>query len=159
KLDLAEPLQVLASPEPSFWCSNGGAERGHPARALPFTLEVVVPELAGRPVRLHIVGVMARFAPIGVEAPGTLGGTVQLLGERDIVFRQDLIHGRHYGDARLGPEQRQNGDGTGLVSVGRVEIEGQPYRVDRLTIDLPPLKDVSRLIFRDLGSPASFAIL
>jgi AraC-like DNA-binding protein len=143
-----------------LWMSNGGQTRTHPARALPFTYEVPISELEGVPRRLELVGVFARFAELKVEAAGTLGASVQILNEGDTLFRLDLVQGRHYSDAAdLNIVERVNGDGSSVKTVGTAEIDGVSYRLDQLSIDLPDMAGVRALVFRDLGSPASFALL
>jgi len=115
--------------------------------------------MQGEPKRIELFGVLALFADAEQEAMGTFGATLQILGDREVVFRQDLIHGRHYGDASdLKPVCRENGDGTSVETVGTVDINGREARVDRLTIDLPPMVDPRAIVFKDLGSSASFVI-
>jgi AraC-like DNA-binding protein len=106
-----------------------------------------------------LVGVFALYATHDYESAGTLGASVQLNGDRDLVFRHDLLNGRHYLDAgQIAPVKIQPGDGTSLETVGTVEVGGGLARVDRLTIDLPDGVHPSGMVFRDLGSPASFLI-
>lgn len=148
----ALPLSGLCA-----WQSNGGANRRHPARSLPFTLEI--PLRSGAIQRIHLVGVFARFATREEETVGTLGASLQLTSDREVVFRQDLLNGRHYGDSLdLTPLQRVNGDGTSLESLGTIELEDLPHRVDVLTIDVVSGDRSTSLRFKDLGSPASFVI-
>lgn len=150
----------LRPPEPVAWLSNGGQTRTHPARSLPFSLEVSLQDLNGSPKRLEVIGVFARFADLKVEPAGTLGASLQVLDERDVLFRMDLIQGRHYSNAEnLDTITRVNGDGSSLATCGKAVIDGVTYRLDRLTIDLPELSGAQTLVFRDLGSAASFAIL
>ncbi|RYG46322.1 hypothetical protein EON79_10460, partial [bacterium] len=112
------------------WSSNGGTGRGHPARTNPYTLEAALPPGL---VRIHIVGLLARFADTAHEALGTPGASLQIFDGLTLVFRQDLLNGRHYGDPKGDPiERRLNGDGTSLESVGSVEVDDEPYRVDLL---------------------------
>lgn len=146
-------LPIAAKPA---WQSNGGLGRGHPARSYPYTLEVQAPSGL---VRIHVLGVLARFAGPAQEAPGTPGASVQLFDGSTLTFRLDLLNGRHYGDAKDEPlERRLNGDGSSLETVGSVEIEGETHRVDLLTIDVP-VETVGRTLrIKDLGSPASFVI-
>lgn len=141
------------------WQSNGGPHRGHPARALPLTLDVPIPEIGGKLLRIHLVGIFAAYVDPAEEHPGSLGAGVQLLAERDLVFRQDLLCGRHYGDPReLAPIARLNGDGTSVESVGRVEFDGIWHRVDQLTVDVPQSASSTLFRFKDLGTAASFLL-
>lgn len=148
------------SDEP-VWQSNGGPSRGHYARSLPFSLELKIPEAAGPLTRVHLVGVFAMFADRSSESVGTLGATVHLLaGDREILTRFDLVNGRHYCDAAdLGKIGRVVGDGTSIENIGECEFRTERYRIDALTLDIPPAIRPKRIAFRDLGSPASFAIL
>lgn len=155
----SDALPEFELSEEAGWQSNGGDYRGHPARALPYSLEIPLGGLSGEIKRLEVFGVLALHAESDHEAAGTFGATIQILGEREIVFRQDLVNGRHYDDATdLKSVSRQNGDGTSVESVGTIEVEGQTVRVDRLSIDLPNLSEARSLIFKDLGSSASFLI-
>ncbi len=141
------------------WQSNGGSFRGHPARSLPHSVELQVNEISGELVRLHIAGVFAAFADHESESSGTLGGGIHVYGERDVDFRLELVNGIHYSDARcLDPVERAMGDGSTLRTIGTTEVMGQTLRVDLLSIDLPRVDRVKSIVFRDLGSPASFVI-
>lgn len=160
---LSGPVYSDASGEYPFtnlpaWQSNGGPNRGHPARALPFTLDI--PVLASQSIeRIHIVGVLALYADRASEASGTLGASLQLVDERGTNFRHDLINGRHYADARdLNPISQLNGDGSSLVTVGQSEVGGTGVRVDVLSIDIPEDCTGSSIRLKDLGSPASFVV-
>ncbi len=142
------------------WMSNGGASRSHPSRSLPFSVELNLGEVGGSLARLEIVGIFARFADPKIEPSGSIGGSVQIYDGHESVFRLDLIQGRHYSEAQdLEPIERQNGDGTGVQTIGTAWIEDIEYRVDRFSVDLPELADPTKLVFRDLGTPASFVIL
>ncbi len=141
------------------WQSNGGPHRGHPARSLPFSLEAALSEEMGAIVRLHLLGIFALHAGKAEEGAGTLGASIQLGNTRETVFRQDLLNGRHYRDARdLTSLSMVNGDGTSVQTVGTCEISGIPHRVDLLTIDVPQGFIAESLRIKDLGSPASFVI-
>ncbi len=143
----------------SGWRSQGGAGSRHPDRALPVTLEVAVPLHEGRLGCVSIVGVLAMHATADVEPNGGVGGVVKLFQGDRCVHSQDLAQGRHYTDAALATDiYRLNGDGTSIETVGRVEIEGVAYRVDRMTFDVPGGLRADRLLFRDLGTPASFVV-
>jgi AraC-like DNA-binding protein len=50
------------------------------------------------------------------------------------------------------------GDGTGLETMGVVELDGRRQRVDLLSIDVDPNESVNGLRFKDLGSDASFVV-
>ncbi len=155
--DLPAGLEVEGD---SIWMSNGGASRSHPSRSLPFSLECSLEELGGSPRRLELIGVFARFADPKVEPAGSIGGSIQITDGHETVFRLDLIRGRHYDEAEsLEFVQRANGDGSAMQSVGEATIDDVVYRVDRLSIDLPDIADPRTLVFRDLGTPASFVLL
>jgi len=141
------------------WQSNGGPHRGHPARSLPFSMEAKIDPDNGQLLRLHVIGVFALHAAKNEESAGTLGASIQLNNSRDTVFRQDLLNGRHYRDARdLTPISEVNGDGTSLKTIGSCIAGGSPARVDAFTIDIPPEVTVESFRFKDLGSPASFVL-
>ncbi len=141
------------------WQSNGGPHRGHPARSLPFSMEAKIDSDFGPLVRIHVLGVFALHAGKDEESVGTLGASVQLNHSREPVFRQDLLNGRHYRDARdTNPVQQINGDGTSLETVGLCAVSGLPTRVDLLTIDVPEGISAESVRFKDLGSPASFIV-
>lgn len=142
------------------WQSNGGPVRGHPARSLPFSFETRMPDVSGILTRIHLVGIFALHAGKEIESPGTLGASIQLLaGDRSIIARYDLVNGRHYGDATTRQHlTRIVGDGTSVESVGECLVHGDMYRVDILTLDVPPGLRPKRLYFKDLGSPAAFVV-
>ena len=141
------------------WQSNGGPHRGHPARSLPFSVEAKLNSEFGQLIRIHILGVFALFSGREEEAIGTLGATVHVSNSREATFRQDLLNGRHYFDAKdLTPLSIVNGDGTSLETVGTCSINGVECRVDLLTIDVPQGAVGEALRIRDLGSPASFLV-
>ena len=141
------------------WQSNGGPYRGHPARSLPFSMEASIDSESGQLLRIHLLGVFALHAARNEESAGTLGASIQLNNSRDTVFRQDLLNGRHYRDARdLTPLSDANGDGTSLKTVGTCMLQGELARVDVLTIDMPEELSVESFRFKDLGSPASFVL-
>ncbi|HZH99365.1 MAG TPA: AraC family transcriptional regulator [Fimbriimonadaceae bacterium] len=126
---------------------------------MPFSLEIAVPEAAGRLVKLHLVGVFALFADRQSEAPGTLGASLLLGDERDPLLRMELVNGRHYSDAVSVLEvDREIGDGASVRSVGLSRVDGAEARVDVLTIDVPDGPRPTKLVFRDLGTPASFLL-
>lgn len=140
------------------WHSNGGAGRLHPARAYPMRLSVVPPAGLGRVSGIVLRGVFALYAAPRHEPIGAIGASVTVNGSGDsVVF--NLVNGRHYGDATDGVHvDRFNGDGTQLVSVGQARFEDGLARIDELRLELPRLMGVSSVEFRDMGTPASFAI-
>ncbi|MDR3690757.1 MAG: AraC family transcriptional regulator [Fimbriimonas sp.] len=141
------------------WQSNGGPHRGHPARSLPFSMEAKIDADFGPLVRVHLLGIFALFSGKEEESLGTLGASIQLSHSREPSFRQDLLNGRHYRDARdTTPLNLVNGDGTSLETLGTCEINHTPYRVDLLTIDVPTDTVAETVRFKDLGSPASFVV-
>ncbi len=155
----ATPVRDLPVTGQHAWQSNGGTLRGHPARSLPFSTDIRVPDHEGRLDRIHLVGVFSLFGGAADEAYGTVGATAQLFGDRDILFRQDLVNGRHYGDALDGTAVcRVIGDGSSLETIGTCQIQGQTARVDVLTLDVNITGRARHLQVKDLGSPASFVI-
>jgi len=99
------------------------------------------------------------YADPATEPLGAIGGTIQMLDEGQIVHRLELVQGRHYADPRdTTALSRTNGDGTGLTSIGTTNVDGTAVRLDVLTCDIPVGVRVETLVFRDLGTPASFLI-
>lgn len=142
------------------WQSNGGAFRGHPARSYPFSLRFPVPKQAGLLTRIDLVGVLAFHADRLTEATGTLGAVLQIGDDKEPLTRFELINGIHYSDClHLAPVERENGDGSTVCTLGIGLLEDQEVRIDRLSIDIPRGAAPSTAIFRDLGSPASFALI
>ena len=141
------------------WQSNGGPARAHPARACPYTLRVALDPDGGELCRLYVVGVFAQWAGPEFEGPGTLGAVMHLLAKGEVLLSHSLVNGRHYGDAGdLEPVCRVSGDGTSVETLGQVELDGRPYRVDVLTLDVPSGIFPDAFEFKDLGSPASFQV-
>jgi AraC-like DNA-binding protein len=133
--------------------------RGHPARQLPYSFELKVPDFTGDLRRVTLIGVFALFVDATTEPWGTFGATLQGFRGRDEAFRQDLLNGEAYGNGRdLTPVSLTNGTGLSLETLGTVEIDGSPARLDALTVDVPPGTSVDIIRFKDLGSPASFVI-
>ena len=140
------------------WRSNGGPTRGHPARSFPNTLESELPLRSGLQ-RLQLVGVLAQFAGPGHEVPGTLGASVQLLDGNEVVYRTELVNGRHYSDASsLEPIHRVLNDGTSIETVGVARMDESDWRVDVLTLVLPAGLEADSFKFKSLSSPASFTL-
>lgn len=141
------------------WQSNGGSKRGDPLRSLPYSVDVALPEIGGKVKSIALVGVFGLCADCEHEAHGTLGASVQVVNRDEILFRQDLLNGIHYSDAR---ETRAIdsivGDGSSLQTVGECSIAGATTRVDLLEIDVDTIHTPQILRFKDLGSPASFVL-
>ena len=157
-LDLPRPLSGPSFDGVVGWVGNGGPFKGHPARALPFSFEVELPCDAVLH-RLHLVGVLARFAGGDHEGPGAVGAILTLERGGSAVMRVEMVNGRHYGDAGIAePIESLNGDGTERTTVGTVGIEGEAYRVDRLTLDVPADLRAERLRFRTMSGPSSFVV-
>jgi AraC-like DNA-binding protein len=141
------------------WQSNGGPHRGHPARSLPQSIEIPVPDEGGILSKIQIVGVFALYASHLNEAAGTMGASIQIAGEQLTEARFDLLNSRHYRDATdLNPLNLRSGDGTSLETIGTVLLGGVETRVDLFSIDLHDAVHPTKIIFRDLGSPASFVL-
>lgn len=106
-----------------------------------------------------MLGVFAQFADQANESLGTLGGSIQVRDARDTLLRLDLVNGKHYKCAtELQPWHSLPGDGTSVESVGKTVLDDVEYRVDLLSIDVPDGPTPTAVWFRDLGSPASFAV-
>ncbi|MBS1709532.1 MAG: helix-turn-helix transcriptional regulator [Armatimonadetes bacterium] len=141
------------------WQSNGGLSKRHPARALPLSIEVPVPLLEGPATQLHLVGVFALHCGEKAEVAGTLGGLLEVLDADNRSLRVNLVNGRHYSDAtEVAAIERVTGDGTSLQTLSTALVDDVKVRVDRLTIDLPNGFVPRKIVFRDLGSPASFVL-
>jgi AraC-like DNA-binding protein len=141
------------------WQSRGGPARRHPAQALPAGLDVVLPPLEGRPVRVELTGVFALYADAAKEGSGTVGASLTVEDSDGPAARFDLVNGRHYGDATdLNPLFRSNGDGTSLETVGTVRLDGAEARVDRLLFDLPAGRSARSVGFRSLPTASSFVL-
>lgn len=151
------PIDGLPCEGKPAWIGNGGAHRGHPARSLPFSFDVNIPENEGELRRITFVGIFALYATKEDEAPGAVGATIQLLAGGEMAYRQDFIHGRHYRDATdLSHVPTSRGDGTKLTTLGFCEVDGELCRVDSLSIDVPQGAIAETLRFKDLGTAASF---
>jgi AraC-like DNA-binding protein len=141
------------------WQSNGGYDRRHPHRGLPFSVEAKAPEGLGGVNRVVLAGVFALHGGPGSEPPGALGASLHLRRNGEDLHRISLVQGRHYGDADASLQVfRPNGDGTSIETVGLTEVEGEQRRVDILTWETPPGPAPDAVLFRDLGTPASFVL-
>lgn len=149
----ARPIDGLAYNGATGWRSQGGAADRHPDRALPTTLEVAVPKGDGRLAFVSIVGVLAVHGEY--EQPGNVAAALFLHDGDEVVYRHDIVQGRHFGDPRGATDVfRLNGDGTSVETVGRAD----GYRVDKLTFDVPGGLAFDRIVLRDLGTPASIVV-
>jgi AraC-like DNA-binding protein len=122
-------------------------------------VEAVVPPDAIAIRRVIVSGVFAVHGGPGAEPSGALGASLHLRRHGEDVQRISLVQGRHYGEPD--PELqifRPNGDGTSIESVSTVEVEGKTMRVDSLAWDVAPGPDPESILFRDLGTPASFIV-
>lgn len=141
------------------WQSNGGVSKRHPARALPLSLETTVPVLEGPVTQIHLVGAFALYCGDKSEVAGTLGGLVEVSDAAGKSVRVNLINGRHYGDAtEVAAIERRAGDGTSVLTVSTALVDDVTVRIDCLSIDMPANFVPRKIVFRDLGSPASFVI-
>ncbi|MBS1716273.1 MAG: helix-turn-helix transcriptional regulator [Armatimonadetes bacterium] len=141
------------------WQGNGGGSAGHPARSLPFTLEMQVPTDVGQLVAVELVGVFALYADPANETAGTRGAALQFLRSGRILLRQNLVNQRHYGDAYdLDLSLPPSGDGITLKRLGIADIAGERARVDLLRIELPERMQVDEFRLKDLGASSSFVI-
>jgi AraC-like DNA-binding protein len=118
-----------------------------------------VPHGKGRLLQVCFYGVFAACADPGDEPGGAIGATLSFLRSKNPLQRMDIIQGRHYSDARdLTRVYRPVGDGSCIETVGSVLIDGLEHRVDRLSVSLPPQMPPDRLVFADMGTPASFLL-
>lgn len=141
------------------WQSNGGPHRGHPARSLPSKLEVDLTLDRARIGRVHLLGIFGLYAKPEFELVGTQGASLLIYGPHELEFSQVLVNGRHYFDASQSLECMVSaGDGTSLETAGSIRSNDELLRVDVLSVDLPPGTTAHKIIFRDLGTPASFVI-
>lgn len=147
------PLSVELSDEPG-WQSAGGRQ-GAPTRAFPSSLIISSPK---QPVeRVHVVGVFSLFSQL--ERAGTRGASIGFfLGERQ-AHLIELVNGRHYRDAnKTDLLDFGIGDGSHVSTIGCVYLENTRVRLDVLSIDVPKGLSFDKLLFRDLGTEASFVI-
>lgn len=147
------PIELSGLPA---WQSNGGPTRSHPARALPFSLSVALPESQDRLIQVSLIGVFAMWGD--AEGAGSTGAYITIGDEKSPLVRLDLLNRRHYDAAEDLDRTKTLGDGTSVRPVGKVEIGGKTYRVDELSIDVPPGPTPSKLHFRDMATAASFVI-
>jgi AraC-like DNA-binding protein len=141
------------------WQSNGGYARKHPARGLPFSVPLLLPDHEGRPSRLKLAGIFALYSDPTREPYGAIGGTLHFMRGEEVLHRLDLIQGRHYGDSSdQAPVYRLNGDGSSVETIDYLEFEGERHRVDLLTLDFPSGLAPDRVSFHDLGTSASFVL-
>lgn len=140
------------------WQSNGG-DSSNPAWNLPFNLETFVPEQDGELVAVHLIGIFALYSQVQSEGPGTIGASVQLFSEDRLVFRENLLNGKHYSDStKLAPAKLPAESNFVQETIGKVNIQGTAHRVDHVRISIPPHLRGSRFVLKDLASPCSFVI-
>lgn len=140
------------------WQGNGGPVRGHPSRALPFHVDVANPHPEQGLHCIHMVGVFALWGAPSRDEAGDPGACVRL-AENGQTFHLNLYAGRHYSDAfELAERNRSMGDGSSVTTVGVADSEWGPLRVDHLRIDVPKGTKSTSVIFRDLGTRASFVL-
>ncbi|MFN8218722.1 MAG: AraC family transcriptional regulator [Fimbriimonadales bacterium] len=139
--------------------------RGEPAwqsqgsdhRTFPSVLSVDAPSQEAPVKKISILGVLAFGAT--ADEFGAIGGVVQIWNGPRILLTTELVNGRHYTDAyESTPLRRSCGDGTGLETMGTIDTPEGSARVDLFSIDLPPESRPSHIVFRDMGTAASFAI-
>jgi len=139
------------------WASNGGPTSKHPRRGLPSSLKCTVPAEPGQLVRIYITGVFAEWAE--TDRSGEAGAVIELWDDHECIHRYTLVAGRHYCDAsNLSERCILLGDGASVETVGAFEQDNRHIRIDTLTLDLPAGILPSSIVFRDLGTPASFTV-
>lgn len=108
--------------------------------------------------KVSVLGVFALDAE--EEEFGTVGAVVQIWEGPTILSTVELVNGRHYVDPcnATVPLRRSCGDGTGLETMGSVDLGGNPARVDLFSIDMPAEAKPTHLVFKDLGTAASFVL-
>ncbi len=139
--------------------SNGGSSARNPLRKAPFSFEAPLDLKDGALKRVSVVGIFAFHCERNLEKEGTVGATLKAYQGKEVKFRFNFVNGHNYFDAFEYPKvERIHGDGTTIQTIGQVEYNGRPARVDVLTIDVSQRQAFDRLVFTDLGTPASFVI-
>lgn len=88
-----------------------------------------------------------------------MGAQLKAMNGSESPFRFNFVSGKTYSDAvSSAPVNRVIGDGSSIQTIGWVDVDGEKARVELLTIDLPANVKFDRLVFNDLGTPASFII-
>jgi AraC-like DNA-binding protein len=106
---------------------------------------------------VRLFGVFALWAD--GDPPGAEGAVVELLAGEEVAVRKTLLAGAHYADAKdPGSSPEAPGDGLSIEPVSCTRIGEATYRVDELTVDVPPGCHADAVRFRDLGTPASFVL-
>lgn len=109
--------------------------------------------------RLTLIGIFALYCSEEMEKPGTIGAIIAGYAGKDLKFQYRLENGSNAFDGFETPQvELALGDGSSIQTVGSVQIEGHPARVDALTIDVSHWPNFDRLVFRDLGTSSSFII-
>lgn len=150
ELDLSSGCRLPASGRPP-WISRGGA-KGHPFRTHSATLEVPLPRGVRR---VHVLGVFALFGE--ADAPGTVGGSLTVQADGELVVHVELVAGEHYGGAAGDGPLGGHGDGTRLHTLGRATIAGQECRLDVLSVDCAT-EEPGILRLRQCDAHASFVV-
>lgn len=154
-----DSLETFPLTKQPGWQSNGGEFPGHKSRRSPFVLDCKLNNVGGQLRRIYLLGVFAMHSGRDLEPWGTHGATIEVGSGSGTSWRQHLLSGKHYVDARTGLTQTlENGDGTTLEPLGWTEVNGVRKQVSKLTIDVEHPGNVTDLRFIDLGTPASFVI-
>lgn len=142
------------------WTSNGGAARLHPARALPFSLDIDGCDQVGSIRKLILIGVFARLAGTEDDPIGTIGAHLQFLNPEGRIVKQiDFKKGKHYDDAAIPlAEEVTIGDKSFRSPIGWFEDSFGNWRVDALEISIESDLGFDSIKFRDMGTPASFVL-
>ncbi len=148
----------LAMSSKAGWVSPGGPRLAGLERAATGRLTVKAPEVGGECTRLSFTGIFALISDLGQPAEES-AATIKVEREGGHALSYTLRPGYHYRDARdLVPIHQTLGDGLALMTSGGAGFEGEEYRVDTLSIDLPRLKDITEVAFCVNGASAAFVI-
>ncbi len=119
-------------------------------------LQVETPE--GVLKRISLLGVLG--LPHGEDVPfGTHVASVQLWDGPMLAYSLELTADQHLSDPlKSSPVRRSAGDGSGLETMGQVDISGRPVRVDLLTIDSPAPVESTSFVLRTHSGALEFYI-
>lgn len=142
-------------PHLPFSGSPAWQSQGSIGRTLPTVLNVEAFAQAAPARKVSLLGIFALDAE--AESFGAVGAIIQVWEGNNLLTTVELVSGRHYLSATESslPLRRSCGDGTGLETMGTTST-GE--RVDLFSIDLGNEARPTHLVFRDLGTPASFVI-